>query len=88
MRLLLLASFFLFTFTSNAQRIENASRSTTGYINPDGRIENSSRSTVGYINKDGSLRDIASASDNLSISALSTPVEKWYLAWPRWLGKM
>jgi len=34
--------------------------------------------------KDGSLHDIAEASDNLGIAALSKPVEKWYLAWPRW----
>ena len=37
--------------------------------------------------KDGSLRDIAEASDNLGIAALSTPVTKWYLGWPRWMGK-
>lgn len=37
--------------------------------------------------KDGGLRDIATASDNLGIAALSKPVEKWYLAWPRWLDK-
>ena len=36
--------------------------------------------------KDGTLRDIAEASDNLGIAALSKPVEKWYLAWPRWLA--
>ena len=35
--------------------------------------------------KDGRLRDIAEASDNLGILALSRPVEKWYLAWPRGL---
>ena len=35
--------------------------------------------------KDGTLRDIAEASDNLGIQALARPVEKWYLAWPRWL---
>jgi HD superfamily phosphohydrolase len=35
--------------------------------------------------KDGTLRDIAEASDNLGIAALSKPVEKFYLAWPRWL---
>ncbi|MDQ3100352.1 MAG: HD domain-containing protein [Bacteroidota bacterium] len=35
--------------------------------------------------KDGSIRDIAEASDNLGIQALSRPVTKWYLAWPRWL---
>jgi len=36
--------------------------------------------------QDGALRDIAEASDNLGIAALSKPVTKWYLAWPRWLG--
>ncbi len=36
--------------------------------------------------KEGSLRDIAEASDNLGIQALARPVEKWYLAWPRWLS--
>ncbi len=36
--------------------------------------------------KDGSVRDIAEASDNLGIQALSKPVEKWYLAWPRCVG--
>lgn len=35
--------------------------------------------------KDGTLRDIAEASDNLGIQALARPVEKWYLAWPRWV---
>lgn len=35
--------------------------------------------------KNGTLRDIAEASDNLGIQALSRPVEKWYLAWPRWV---
>lgn len=36
--------------------------------------------------KDGTLRDIAEASDNLGIAALSRPVEKFYLAWPRWVA--
>ena len=36
--------------------------------------------------KDGTLRDIAEASDNLGIQALARPVEKFYLAWPRWMG--
>jgi len=36
--------------------------------------------------QDGALRDIAEASDNLGIAALSKPITKWYLAWPRWLG--
>lgn len=40
---------------------------------------------IELLHKDGSLRDIAEASDNLGIAALSTPVEKFYLAWPRWL---
>jgi hypothetical protein len=37
--------------------------------------------------KDGTLRDIAEASDNLGIQAMARPVEKFYLAWPRWLGE-
>jgi hypothetical protein len=36
--------------------------------------------------KDGTVRDIAEASDNLGIQAMARPVEKFYLAWPRWLG--
>lgn len=36
--------------------------------------------------KDGRVRDIAEASDNHGISALSKPVEKHYLAYPRWMG--
>lgn len=57
MRLILFATFCLLHFVGSAQRIENSSRSTTGYINADGRIENSSRSTVGYINKDGRIEN-------------------------------
>jgi HD superfamily phosphohydrolase len=40
---------------------------------------------INLLYKDGSLRDIAEASDNLGIQALSRPVTKYYLAWPRWL---
>jgi len=36
--------------------------------------------------QDGALRDIAEASDNLGIAALSKPVTKSYLAWSRCLG--
>ena len=36
--------------------------------------------------KDGRVRDIAEASDNHGIAALSKPVEKHYLAYPRWMG--
>ncbi|HPF91768.1 MAG TPA: HD domain-containing protein [Flavobacteriales bacterium] len=38
--------------------------------------------------KDGTTRDIAEASDNLGIAALARPVEKWYLAWPRWVSQV
>ena len=44
-----------------------------------------SQNRIELVYKDGSLRDIAEASDNLGIQALSRPVEKWFLAWPRWL---
>ncbi|MEZ4806560.1 MAG: HD domain-containing protein [Flavobacteriales bacterium] len=42
---------------------------------------------IDLLYKDGSLRDIAEASDNLGIQALAGPVTKWYLTWPRWVGK-
>ncbi len=45
-----------------------------------------SQNRIELLYKDGSLRDIADASDNLGIQALSRPVEKWYLALPRWMG--
>jgi HD superfamily phosphohydrolase len=40
---------------------------------------------IELLHKDGTLRDIAEASDNLGIQALARPVEKFYLAWPRWI---
>ncbi|HRH37781.1 MAG TPA: HD domain-containing protein [Flavobacteriales bacterium] len=45
------------------------------------------KDSIELLHKDGTLRDIAEASDNLGIASLSQPVEKWYLAWPRWMGK-
>lgn len=44
-----------------------------------------SKDRIELLYKDGSTHDIAEASDNLGIAALSKPVEKWYLAWPRWV---
>lgn len=44
-----------------------------------------SQNRIELLHKDGSLRDIAEASDTLGIQALSRSVEKWYLAYPRWL---
>ncbi|MBK6411128.1 MAG: HD domain-containing protein [Flavobacteriales bacterium] len=55
-------------------RLEN-----NAYDNSDGGIK--------LLFKDGRLEDIAEASDNLGISAMSGTVEKHYLAFPRWLGK-
>ena len=46
---LLLASLFVLTgIEARAQRIENSSHSTIGYIQSNGRVENSSHSTIGY----------------------------------------
>ncbi len=41
----------------SAQRIENGSRSTIGYISASGTVENGSRSTIGYINDNGSIEN-------------------------------
>ena len=40
-----------------AQTIENASRSTIGYISSNGTVENASRATIGYVNSDGSVEN-------------------------------
>lgn len=55
-------------------RLEN-----NAYDNTDGGIQ--------LLFKNGRLEDIAEASDNLGIAAMSGTVEKHYLAFPRWLGK-
>ena len=55
-------------------RLEN-----NAYDNSDGGIQ--------LLFKDGRLEDIADASDNLGIAAMSGTVEKHYLAFPRWLSK-
>ena len=63
------------------------SEEETGHFVLTGRIVNNAydpgQDRIELLYKDGSLRDIAEASDNLGIAALSKPVEKWYLAWPR-----
>lgn len=38
---------------------------------------------INILMRDGSVQDVARASDNLNISALSTPVEKFYLCHPK-----
>ena len=40
---------FAAQYQASAQRVENSSHSTLGYIISDGRVENSSHSTVGYV---------------------------------------
>ncbi len=61
-----------------------------GHFVLHGRIVNNAyddtRQRIELLFKDGSLRDIAAASDNLAIQAMARPVEKWYLAWPRWVA--
>ncbi|MBK9420863.1 MAG: HD domain-containing protein [Flavobacteriales bacterium] len=56
-----------------------------------GRLENNaydnSDGGILLLFKDGRLVDIAQASDNLGIAAMSGAVEKHYLAFPRWLSK-
>lgn len=43
-----------------------------------------SKDRIELLFKDGTVRDIAEASDTQGIVALSRPVTKWYLAWPKW----
>ena len=43
---------------------------------------NEKQETINLLLKDGSIIDVSKASDNLNISALSKPVEKYYLCFP------
>ena len=41
------------------------------------------KSNINILYKDGSLKDIADASDQLNISALSKPVKKYFFCYPK-----
>ena len=43
----------------------------------------SNKSNINILYKDGSLKDIADASDQLNISALSKPVKKHFFCYPK-----
>ena len=43
---------------------------------------NDSKENINLLMKDGSVMDVSKASDNLNISALSSPVEKYFLSYP------
>ena len=44
---------------------------------------NSASDKINILYKDGSVRDIAEAADTLNISAMSAPVEKYYVCYPK-----
>lgn len=43
---------------------------------------NDTKENINLLKKDGSVEDVSKASDNLNISALSNPVEKYFLCYP------
>lgn len=56
------------------------------FVFQDSIINNAYNPKMDKINilmKDGEMRDIAEAADTLNISALSTPVKKWFLCFPK-----
>ncbi len=71
-----------------ADKLKIAPEDSAHFVLHGGIVNNAydtGRDRIELLYKDGSLRDIAEASDNLGIRALARPVEKWYLAWPRWI---
>jgi len=44
---------------------------------------NEQKQNINLLLKNGSILELSKASDNLNISALSTPVEKYFLCYPR-----
>ncbi len=56
------------------------------FVFQDSIINNAYNPKMDKINilmKDGKMKDIAEAADTLNISALSTPVKKWFLCFPK-----
>lgn len=57
-----------------------------GYFVSTNRLTNNAynelEERINLLMKDGQIIDVSNASDNLNISALSTPVEKFYLCYP------
>ena len=47
------------------------------------RAYNEQKHNINLLLKNGHIMDLSEASDNLNISALSTPVEKYFLCYPR-----
>ena len=43
---------------------------------------NEDKQNINLLFKDGTTMDVSKASDNLNISALSKPVEKYFLSYP------
>jgi len=44
---------------------------------------NEDKHNINLLHKDGTISELSKASDNLNISALATPVEKYFLCYPR-----
>jgi hypothetical protein len=57
---------------------------TGGIVN---NAYDSGKDRIELLYRNGRIEDIATASDTFNIQALSRPVEKFHLAYPRWLGK-
>lgn len=55
--LLLTVAILAFSAAAFGQAVENASRSTIGYIRENGTVENAGRSTIGYIQSDGTVEN-------------------------------
>ena len=44
-------------FSANAQRMQNGSYSTVGYVKSDGTVQDGSYRTIGHIKSDGTVQD-------------------------------
>ena len=53
--LFLFFSLFLFGSSVSAQKLEDASKKTLGYISANGTVEDASRRTLGYFKSDGTV---------------------------------
>jgi HD superfamily phosphohydrolase len=74
------------TFEKIKKKLKLNDKETSYFVFQDSIVNNAYNSKMDRINillKDGKMLDIKEAADTFNISALSTPVKKWFLCFPK-----
>ena len=75
------------TVKEQVKKTFNLNNDEVNYLVYSGRISNqaydSTKNTIKLVFKNGTIKDVIEASDHLNIQALSKPVNKYYLCYPK-----